>query len=76
MKYAKVDRCDNGRVLVGDPAFWITPGAKPLRFGRCATCGVITLPFALRRLDPTWWPSHISMWRLRRRNDRYWRKRR
>ena len=83
MKYAKTTRCADGRIEVavveppvsvdgvsyGEPSLG-HPGTHPWRPGRCNTCNVITIPFALRRLDPTWWPSTIrsiiSNWRYRR----------
>lgn len=86
MKYAKTDRCDNGRIQVAvlDPAVVIDgvtygeptpghPGAHPWRPGRCTTCNVITIPFALRRLDPTWWRSTIRSAIAHARYRRSWR---
>lgn len=48
MKYAKVDHCDNGRMLG-----WRGDLRWPhLRFHRCDTCNVVTWPSALRWLSP------------------------
>jgi hypothetical protein len=84
LKYPKTDRCDGGRITVNviEPAhvfdgieFEATPGhpgAHPWRFGRCNTCTVMTLPFALRRLDPTNWRSMLRMALANWRYERSW----
>lgn len=78
--------CDNGsirtRVPKGDlTPFWDElryPGTDKWRFGRCVGskrkgtpgCGVVTIPWALRKLDPRWW---MIYW-YRFDNWRYFRK--
>lgn len=46
MRYAKVDRCDDGRLPDDIYRTW--------RISRCATCGVYVLPLAVRYLDYRW----------------------
>lgn len=60
------------------PRDYAHPAADKWRFGRCSPsrshanedrhpghgCGVVTWPWALRRLDPTWWWGFYG-WRLR-----------
>ena len=77
LKYAKTNRCDNGRIRipVGYDAETMLavlsgtlddhPGSHPFRFGRCDTCNVITWPWITRRLDPTLWWS-VTQWSLQR----------
>ncbi len=47
MRYAKRDRCEDGRMHGWDGQRW-----PHLRFHRCDTCDVITIPYALRWLSP------------------------
>jgi hypothetical protein len=50
--------CRNGRVAVDydDPRWrW--------RFWRCNACGVLVLPYNVRRVDPGWWLSELRTWR-------------
>lgn len=69
-KYGKVDRCDNGSIRTrGSTAmFWFEdleegyPGVNVWHFGRCAKCDTTTWPFALRRLDPTYWLVLFECW--------------
>lgn len=55
------------------------PGSNKWRFGRCRGtnqkgtegCGVVTIPWALRKLDPRWWMIYwyrLSNWLYFRRN--------
>jgi hypothetical protein len=36
-------------------------------FGRCKKCGVVTWPFAWRKLDPTYWTMYVQLWKDRRK---------
>lgn len=75
-RYARVDRCDNGRVRtrVPYPEFpgeFETPGAKRWRFGHCDTCDVVTWPYVTRHLDWRHWGWTISRLRFRVRDLRW-----
>lgn len=51
LKYAKIDRCDNGQI-----EFWYHAHNLKLshfKFGHCNTCHVITFPFVIRHIDPS-----------------------
>lgn len=56
MRYAKVNRCDDGRLqrrgVMDDiyEGFWWR-----FRFNRCDTCNVLVLPYMIRYLDFRWW---------------------
>jgi hypothetical protein len=69
MKYAKVQRCENGTIK-DRRGEWIS---SSWRFGFCDKCDVVTWPFALRWLDPGEW-----RWQFRRTlgDLRYWYTRR
>lgn len=74
MRYAKVTKCDGGRIFIGRESMWAHhhPAVRKFRFGRCSNCDVRTLPWVTRYLDPTWWPSTIRMTRYRLSNWWYW----
>lgn len=58
MRYAKRERCADGRV-----SGWDSPARWPhLWFHRCGECGVVTLPFATRWLDPSWLAYRAQSW--------------
>lgn len=62
-RFARVSRCDDGHVRplraggsvesIYQGAFW------RLRVNRCDTCGVFTLPYAIRYLDWRHWRSEL-----------------
>jgi len=60
LRSAKVDHCDDGRLVGGregtlyEGMFW------RLRFNRCDTCDVLVLPYVVRYVDPRW-----LIWQLR-----------
>jgi len=58
LKLAKKYHCENGRMTgwEGDQRW------PQWRFQRCTQCSTVTLPFALRRLDPTWIAWRITRW--------------
>lgn len=82
--HAPVSRCDNGRIIVPhrdrgeavlaalDGTLGHHPAERPLRFGRCTRCHVVTLPWVSRRLDPTLWRNKVRWsarkagWKVRR----------
>jgi hypothetical protein len=55
MRYAKVDRCADGRLHdpkrehIYEGRWW------RWRFNRCDTCDVLVLPYVIRYVDPRWW---------------------
>lgn len=66
MEFARIERCDDGRVHVkprraerSDEKFYGHPGSYPWRFAFCNTCKVVTIPVALTRLDPTRLPHRL-----------------
>jgi hypothetical protein len=64
MRYAKVDRCDSGRLTgLYEKRMW------KWRFNRCDTCDVLALPYAVQYVDPRWWSYAI---RRAARDARYW----
>lgn len=74
MRYRRwVSRCDNGRIRG-----WEGEHRRPqLRFHRCNTCDVVTLPYVLRWLDWRWIAFEIRYWfkdlgyrRTQRKQDR------
>jgi hypothetical protein len=61
MRFAKVKRCDGGRIQVNyDARLW------KWRPWRCGTCNVVVLPYMTRWVDLTWWswwlPWTLSKW--------------
>jgi hypothetical protein len=40
--------------------------ATTFMFGKCNRCGVITLPYFLRKFDPRYYPPMFKLWRMRR----------
>lgn len=74
---AQRDRCENGRIEVRLPitpervlealegGINAHPAAHPFRFGHCTECAVLTLPWATRNLDPTYWADRMR-WRARK----------
>jgi hypothetical protein len=57
MRFAKRDRCDNGRVEgIYDKRFY------RWRFNRCNTCDVVVLPIVVEYLDWRYWQYKISRW--------------
>lgn len=67
-RYAKVDRCEDGRMLG-----WDGEHAHPQwRFHRCDTCDVVTWPYVTRWLDWRHWRWYIQGWL---REWRFWRRR-
>lgn len=60
MRYPKADRCESGSISMwNDPSRFVR-----FRFGRCTQCGVVTLPWVTRHLDPTHWKFAVrSAWR-------------
>lgn len=84
MRSAHADRCDGGRIAVPpsrrdpieahDPEWPGThPGNARLRIGRCNTCPVIVLPYAVRWVDPTWLLWKIPFEVRARISDLRWR---
>jgi len=67
-KFAKTQTCASGQIVlwkIGDSTRnWFSP--YDWRIGHCSTCGIYTIPFALRRLDPRWWWGYHA-WRIK-----YW----
>lgn len=51
--------CNNGSIRTRKPdpypGEYVYPATAKWRFGHCTKCDVVTWPWALRRLDPTWW---------------------
>ncbi len=76
-KYARRDLCHGGSIRTrgmdigyedGRPVVYGEyPGEDVWRFGHCTDCNVRTWPFALRRLDPTYWRALIQSQILRLR---------
>jgi hypothetical protein len=72
-RFAKVQTCDNGRISTKPRMIKIAdfepfetdhPGSNPWRMGKCNTCNVITIPWALRHVDPRYWKmSAYLAWR-------------
>jgi hypothetical protein len=65
-KYPKNSRCDNGRIStkpriirIGnfEPYETDHPGSNSWRIGKCNKCNVVTIPWALRYLDPRYYFS-------------------
>lgn len=82
MKSAKVTRCKGGYVRTKVPDLpideeWVAqhgfqgkhPGVAVWHPGYCTKCAVVTIPWALTRLDPTRFPhwARWQWWRLVRR---------
>ena len=64
---AKAGRCEGGYVRTRPARDGQDhPGANRWRWGRCGKCGVRTVPWELRFLDPAWY--RIYLWRAK------WRK--
>lgn len=61
-KFGKVDRCEGGYIITRSRVN-SHPGEHPFRFGHCNKCGVVTWPWATRKLSLFWWWDHIS-WRI------------
>jgi hypothetical protein len=59
MRYAKVDRCDGGRLDIYR-SWW------QWRINRCDTCGVYVLPYVVRWLDWRWWGYVLRRFARRR----------
>lgn len=56
-KFATVERCDGGRILLGDDAkHW------QWKFLRCDTCDVVTWPYVTRYLSLYEWAWKIKFW--------------
>ena len=49
LRWAKVDRCDNGAIQIDYEARWWKWRTWP-----CNRCDVVVLPYVSRYLDPTW----------------------
>jgi hypothetical protein len=69
---AKYGRCENGSIRTrmprgGEPGDDY-PGIRKWHFGRCTNsqCKVVTWPWALRWIDPSWTISWVK-WKLFRR---------
>jgi hypothetical protein len=74
-RYAKVQRCDSGRVQVDyDAPLW------KWRMWPCGTCPVVVLPYVIRWAEPRWWlytlhsraseiRYRLSIWRDDRRRN-------
>lgn len=58
--------CDGGRIHVRKNGEDLHPGNARLRLGRCNTCSVIVLPYAIRWLDPAWLKWR-AWWKFRTR---------
>ena len=65
MRYARVGRCEGGRLRgardgsLYERRFW------RLRFNRCDSCDVLVLPWAVRFVDPSqirYWPFWLKQW--------------
>jgi hypothetical protein len=54
MRYAKVDRCDNGRLRDPKREHIYEGRSWRWRFNRCDTCDVLVLPYMIRYVDPRW----------------------
>lgn len=69
-KYAKVQRCADGRIQVGyDDKWWAW------KFWPCDECNVVVWPYHLRKLSP-WWLKYELGRRYRNwRYERSWRAR-
>lgn len=69
-KYAKVKRCDDGRIEVDyDNRWWAW------KFWPCDTCNVLVWPYHTRKLSLPWWKFELTHRHEGWRNDREWRRR-
>lgn len=74
-RYARVDRCDDGRLVGGrDGSLWAGRWWR-WRVNRCDTCDVVVLPYVVRYVDWRYWwsfkiTSSYQLWQLRRRYRR------
>ena len=65
MHYPKSDEprdCTGHVHALGTSDEWSHPAAgwRALWFGRCTGCGVVTWPWAARRLSPFWWRTRLG----------------
>lgn len=61
MRFARRHRCDNGRVLGWDGEERL----PQLRLRRCNRCDVVTLPYAVRFVDPGYLSYRLSkLWQF------------
>lgn len=73
LKFAKVDRCDNGKITFPFNKSFTFLGkyCRVTGFGHCNRCDVLVLPYSIRLLDPTYWKCEIVYkidsikWKLR-----------
>ena len=70
-RYARVQRCTDGRLVGAHDDTLYTKCLWWLRFNRCTACDVLVLPYAVRFLDPTNWRSEIRMQLMRLENRTY-----
>lgn len=65
MRFARVERCDDGRLVGGRDGSLFEGRFWRFRFNRCDTCGVVVLPYAIRWVDPSRvrdWPYLLRNW--------------
>jgi hypothetical protein len=76
LRYAKVSRCDDGRLVGGRDGTLFEGRFWWLRFNRCDTCDVLVLPYAVRYVDPRWlawevrWTFEKLGYRIEERRER------
>ena len=72
-KFAKVDRCNGGRINFSfdKSFFFLGKYFRVTGFGHCNRCDVLVLPYSIRLLDPTYWKSEaihkfsLIEWKIR-----------